>query len=143
MKRFSKPVVIILFVCLGVVGWTSCKKKPTTKEEVTKQIITDLLDACKAGKNEDAAKQFNDILPDEQKGRAIDVSSTEGKQKAERLCRDMNQKYVGGYEFGTMETQRDMLGWKVFPKGSNEGQIWAFKQVNNRWILVDVDPAKR
>ena len=143
MNKLSKRVVIILLLCLGIVGWTACKKKPTTKEDITKQIITDLLDACKAGKNEDAAKHFNEILPDEEKGRAIDLASPEGKQKAERLCRDINQKYGVGYEFGTMETQGEMLGWKVFPKGSNEGQIWAFKQVNNRWILVDVDPAKR
>ena len=143
MKKLSKRVVIILILCLGLVGWASCKKKPTTKEEITKQIISDLLDTCKAGKNEDAAKHFNEILPDEEKGRAIDVASPDGKQKAERLCRDINQKYGAGYEFGTMETQGDMLGWKVFPKGSNEGQLWAFKQVNNRWTLVDVDPAKR
>jgi hypothetical protein len=140
MKKLSKRVVIILLLCLGVVGWTSCKKKP---EDITRQIISDLLDTCKAGKNEDAAKHFNEILPDEEKGRAIDVASPDGKQKAERLCRDINQKYGAGYEFGTMETQRDMIGWKVFPKGSNEGQMWAFKQVNNRWTLVDVDPAKR
>ena len=75
MKKLSKRVVIILLLCLGVVGSTSCKKKPTTKEEITKQIISDLLDTCKAGKNEDAAKHFNEILPDEDKGRAIDVAS--------------------------------------------------------------------
>ena len=145
MGNVSKNLVIVLLLSLSIVGWTSCKKKPATKEEATKQIISDLFDACKAGKNEDAAKQFNQIMPEEDKsrGRTIDLSTPDGKQKAERMCRDLNQKYGGGYEFGKMETQRDVIGWNVFPKGSNEGQIWAFKQINDKWILVDIDPVKR
>lgn len=145
MKKSSIILTIVLVLCFCFAGWTSCKKKPATKEEATKQIVSDLLDTCKAGKNEDAAKQFNEFMPEQEKsrGRAIDVSTPEGKQKAERMCREINQKYGGGYEFGKMETQGDMIAWNVFPKGSSEGQMWAFKQVNDKWILVDIDPAKR
>ena len=145
MRKPSLILIAILAVCLCFAGWTSCKKKPATKEEATKQIISNLLDSCKAGKNEDAVKQFNEFMPEEEKnrGRAIDVSTSDGKQKAERLCREINQKYGSGYEFGKMETQGEMIAWSVFPKGSNEGQMWAFKQVGDKWILVDIDPAKR
>ena len=145
MRKPSIILVIIPALCFCFAGWTSCKKAPATKEEATKQIISNLLDSCKAGKNEDAVKQFNEFMPEEEKsrGRAIDVSTSDGKQKAERLCREINQKYGSGYEFGKMETQGEMIAWNVFPKGSNEGQMWAFKQVSDKWILVDIDPAKR
>ena len=145
MNRPSIILLIVLGLSFCLAGWTSCSRKPATKEEATKQIISNLLDSCKAGKNEDAVKQFNEFMPEEEKarGRAIDVSTPDGKQKADRLCREINQKYGGGYEFGKMETQGDMIAWNVFPKGSNEGQMWAFKQVKEKWILVDIDPAKR
>ena len=141
---FSRQIVIVTLLIAGLVGSVSCKKKPATKEEATKQIISNLIDACKAGKNEDAAKQYNDTLAEEDKRlRAIDLSTAEGKQKAERLCADLNRRYSGGYEFGKMETKGDLIGWNVFPKGRNEGQLFAFKEVNGRWTIVDVDPAKR
>jgi hypothetical protein len=143
MARINRSVIIVLPFLLGLSGWIACSKKPKTKEEATKEIISNFLNACKAGKNEDAAKQFNEFLSEKNKGRAIDLSGPEGKQKAERLCREVNQKYGVGYEFGTSETQNDMIAWKVFPKGGNEGQLWAFQQVDNKWKLVDVDPAKR
>jgi hypothetical protein len=145
VKKSSIVLTIILILTFCFTGWTSCKKKPATKEEATKQVISNLLDSCKAGKNEDAVKQFNDFMPEEEKsrGRAIDASTSDGKQKAERLCREINQKYGSGYEFGKMETQGEAIGWNVFPKGSNEGQIWAFKPNGDKWILVDIDPAKR
>ena len=142
--KFSRQLAVVLLLATSLVGSTACKKKPATKEEATKQIISSLIDACKAGKNEDAAKQYNDTLAEEDKGRrAIDLSTAEGKQKAERLCADLNRRYGGGYEFGKMETKGDLIGWNVFPKGGNEGQLFAFKEVNGRWIIVDVDPAKR
>ena len=144
MIRFSKYISLLLLVLLTVAGSIACKKKPATKEEVTRQIISDIFDSCKAGKSEDAAKRFNEVLPEEEKARrTVDVSTPEGKQKAERLCRETNTKYAAGYEFGKMETQGEMIAWNVFPKGSNEGQLWAFKQVNGKWTLVDIDPAKR
>ena len=145
MKKSSIGLTIILILTFCFAGWTSCKQKPATKEEATKQIISKLLDSCKASKNEDAAKQFNEFMPEAEKsrGRAIDLSTADGKQKAERMCREINQKYGSGYEFGKMETQGEMIAWNVFPKGSNEGQVWAFKQVGDKWILVDIDPAKR
>ena len=143
MNKINRRVIIALFVCLSSLGWTACSRKPKTKEEATKEIISSFLDACKAGKNEDAAKHFNDFLPEKDKGRAIDLSGPEGKQKSERLCREVNQKYGNGYEFGSSETQNEMIAWKVFPKGSNEGQLWAFRQADNKWKLIDIDPAKR
>jgi hypothetical protein len=144
MKRTSRFAIIALLLSLTVAAGIACKKKPATKEEATKQIISDIFDACKAGKSEDAAKRYNEVLPEEEKSRrSVDVSTPEGKQKAERLCRDTNSKYAAGYEFGKMETQGEMIGWQVFPKGSNEGQLWAFKEVNGKWTLVDIDPAKR
>lgn len=143
MIKLNRSVIIALLFLLGVSGQIGCNRKPKTKEEATKEIITNFLDACKAGKNEDAAKQFNDFLPEKDKGRAIDLSGPDGKQKSERLCREVNQKYGVGYEFGTAETQGEMIGWKVFPKGSNDGQLWAFQQTNDKWKLIDMDPAKR
>ena len=143
MIRVSRSVIIALSLLLGASGWIACTQKPKTKEEATKEVITNFLDACKAGKNEDAARQFNDFLPEKDKGRAIDLSAPEGKQKSERLCREVNQQYQNGYEFGTSENRNDMIAWKVFPKGSNEGQLWAFQQTDNKWKLIDIDPAKR
>lgn len=143
MNKLNRRVVIALFLCLSALGWMACNKKPKTKEEATKEIISSFLDSCKAGKNEDAAKQFNDFVPEKEKGRTIDLSGPEGKQKSERLCREVNQQYGNGYEFGSSETRDDMIAWKVFPKGSNEGQLWAFQQVDNKWKLIDIDPAKR
>ena len=142
--RYSKLMILAFVIPVAIAGAASCKKKPATKEEATKQIVSDIIDSCKAGKNEAAAKQYNDTLPDENKtGRSIDYSTSDGKQKAERLCAEMNRRYSGGYEFGKMETKGDMIAWNVFPKGGNEGQLFAFKQENGRWTIVDVDPAKR
>jgi hypothetical protein len=123
----------------------ACKKKAASKEEATKAIITNLFDACKAGKNEDAAKQANDIIPEAEKnrGRNIDVSTAEGKQQAERMCTGLNSHWGNGYEFVKSEAKGDAVAWSVFPKGSNEGQTWAFREVNGHWTLVDLDPAKR
>ncbi len=143
MTKTNRSVIIVLLFLLGLSGWIACSKKPKTKEEATKEVISNFLDACKAGKNEDAAKQFNDFLPEKDKGRTIDVSGPEGKTKSERLCREVNQMYGNGYEFSTSETGNDMIAWKVFPKGTNEGQLWAFQQVDNKWKLIDIDPAKR
>ena len=143
MNQLNRRVIIALCLCLTALGWMACNRKPKTKEEATKEIISNFLDACKAGKNEDAAKQFNDFLQEKDKGRTIDLSGPEGKQKSERLCREVNQKYGNGYEFGSSETQNDMIAWKVFPKGSNDGQLWAFQQADNKWKLIDIDPAKR
>jgi hypothetical protein len=143
MSMLNRRVIVALFLLSGVLGGLACNRKPKTKEETTKEIISTFLDACKAGKNEDAVKQFNDFLPEKDKGRTIDLSGPEAKQKSERLCREVNQQYGNGYEFGTSETRNDMIAWKVFPKGSNEGQLWAFQQVDNKWKLIDIDPAKR
>lgn len=142
--KFSKQLVVVALLTIGLLGAQSCKKKPATKEEATKEIISSLIDTCKAGKTEDAAKQYNDTLADEDKSRrGIDFSTADGKEKAGRLCNDLTRRYGAGYEFGKMENQGEMIAWNVFPKGGNEGQLFAFKQVNGRWIIVDVDPAKR
>lgn len=143
IEMHTRRVIIVPLILLGLLGWMACSTKPKTKEEATKEVISAFLDACKAGKNEDAVKQFNDFVPEKEKGRIIDLSSPDGKQKADRLCREVNEKYGVGYEFGASETQKDMIAWKVFPKGSNEGQLWAFQQVDNKWKLIDIDPAKR
>jgi hypothetical protein len=123
----------------------ACKKTAASKEEATKAIIANLFDACKAGKNEEAAKQANEIMPETEKnrGRAIDVSTPEGKQQAERMCTGLNNLWGNGYEFVKGEAKGDAVAWNVFPKGKNEGQIWAFREVNGHWTLVDLDPAKR
>src|ERR1700741_4603195 len=114
MKRTSRFAIISLIFSMTVGAGMACKKKPATKEEATKQIISDIFDACKAGKSEDAAKRYNDVLPEEEKSRrSVDVSTAEGKQRAERLCRDTNTKYAAGYEFGKMETQGETIGWQV------------------------------
>ena len=144
MFKLSSYASIAILLVLTVMGSTACKKKPATKEEITKQVISDIFDSCKAGKSEDAVKRYNEVLPEEEKTRrGIDASTTEGKQKAERLCRETNTKYAGGYEFGTVQTQGEVIGWPVFAKGSKEGSLWAFKQVNGKWTLVDIDSAKR
>jgi hypothetical protein len=144
MKRISKFAIITLLLSLTLGAATACKKKPATKEEITRQIISDIFDSCKAGKSEDAVKRYNEVLPEAEKARrAIDVSTPDGKQRAERLCNETNNKYGTGYEFGKMETQGEVIGWPVFAKGRNEGQIWAFKEVNGKWTLVDIDSTKR
>jgi hypothetical protein len=144
MIKFFRYVTIAMLLALSITSSTACKMKPATKEEITKQVISDIFDSCKAGKSEDAVKRYNDVLPEEERTRrAIDVSTTEGKQRAERLCKETNTKYAAGYEFGTMQTQGEAIGWPVFAKGANEGSLWAFKQINGKWTLVDIDSVKR
>jgi hypothetical protein len=143
MNKLNLRVITVSILLLNALGWMACSQKPKTKEEATKEVITHFLDACHSGKNEDAAKQFNDFLPEKDKGRTIDLAGPDGKQKAERLCREVNQEYSGGYEFGTSETRGEMIAWKVFPKGKNEGQLWAFQQADNKWKLIDIDSTKR
>src|SRR5256714_13615815 len=142
--KFSKQLVVAALLITPILGAVACKKKPATKEEATKQILSNLIDTCKAGKNEDAAKQYNDTLADEDKTRrGIDFSTADGKEKAGRLCTELTRRYGGGYEFGKMENKGELIGFNVFSKGGNEGQLFAFKHVNGRWIITDVDPAKR
>ncbi len=144
MTKLFKYAAIAMLLALTVSGSTACKKKPATKEEITKQVITDIFDSCKAGKSEDAVKRYNDVLPEAEKTRrSIDLSTSEGKQKAERLCKETNTKYAAGYEFGTMQTQGETIGWPVFAKGANEGSLWAFKEISGKWTLVDIDSVKR
>lgn len=149
MQRLSHSIIVMLLIT-GLSGWIACKQKPLTKEEATQQIISGLLDACKGGKTEDAAAKWNAIMPDDdrKRGREINVATPEGKRNAERMCQQLNTKYGGGYEFGKFINQpqsdgSEVVGWEFFPKGGNQGDLWAFKLVNNQWVTVDIDPAKR
>ena len=142
--------MLVLIVCLDML--ISCSQKQASKEDATKQLISNLFDACKAGKNSDAGAQLFELLPASQrqklKADKFDYSNPEHKNEADRMCRDINGKYGGGYEFGKFDVQpksdgSEVLGWEVFPKGGKEGQVWAFKQENGKYVLVDIDPAKR
>ncbi len=152
MKISSLRYSLILLVALCASGTTSCSKKPLTKEEATKQIITDVLDNCKGGKNSEVASQMDRIMPDEEKKRMkkdkIDYANADDKKQVDRLCQGINEKYGNGYEFGKFISQAkgdgsEVLGWEFFPKGGQEGQVWAFKLQNDKYMLVDIDPAKR
>lgn len=135
---------------LAAICFAACSK-PLTKEEASKKIISDLMDNCKASKNEAAGKIIWDIMPQKEKERRLkgdkfDYTNQDHKMFADRFCGEFNSKYGSGYEFGNSETQGDMIAWKVFPTGKNEGSLFAFKPLdekNEKFELVDVDPAKR
>lgn len=135
----------VLLAMVVLLGTSVAAPAATGEEEATQQILANLFDACKAGRPEDFATQFNEVMSDESKRRGgeINLATLDGQQKAAILCQDLNQKYGEGYEFGTMQTQDDVIGWEVFPKGRTEGEIWAFQQTHDKWTLVDVDPAER
>ena len=135
----------VLLAMVVLLGTSVAAPAATGEEEATQQILANLFDACKAGRTEDFAKQYNEVIPDEMKrqGGEINMATLDGQLKAATLCQKLNQKYGEGYEFGTMETQDEVIGWEVFPKGPTEGEIWAFLQTNGKWTLVDVDPAER
>ena len=130
---------------LGIKSTTNYASMP--KEEAAKKIISDLFDACKAGKNEEALDIFNRMMPEKEKERLkkdkFDYSNPDDKKKIDNQCQDINKKYGNGYEFGKVITQGEMVGQEVFPKGENQGQLFAFKLEKDNYVLVDVDPAKR
>jgi hypothetical protein len=117
------------------------------KEDASKKIISDLFDSCQAGKNAEVAELFNQITPEQEKQRLkkdkIDYSNPDDKKKIDNQCQGLNSKYGKGYEFGKVLTQGEVVGREVYPKGENQGQIFAFKLENGKYVLVDIDPVKR
>jgi hypothetical protein len=144
MKNHSIQCLLILLIIASLGGLTACSKKP---EDATKQLITNLFDACKGGKNSDVASQMTQLMPEKDKQRLkkdkIDYSNADDKRQVDNLCQGINMKYGSGYEFGKATTQGEAVAWEVFPKGGNEGQVWAFTPENSKYVIIDIDPAKR
>ncbi len=147
--RVRSIYVFLTLVCIFSSGAVSCSMfKPLTKEEASKQVIKNLLDGCKAGKNSDVAIEMDKIMPLEEKQRKwkkdkIDYSDADHKREVDKFCKETNERFGGGYEFGKTTEQGEVTGIEVFPTGKNEGNIMAFKKEGENYILVDIDPAKR
>ena len=149
MKNSPSRCLFILLAVVCVFGVTSCKKKP---EDATKQIISELFDDSKAGKNADVAVLMTSIMPEREKQRMkkdrIDYALPDDKSRIDGMCRQINSRYGEGYEFGNYKSQpkgdgSEVVGWEVFPKGANEGQIVTFSLENGKYVMFDIDPAKR
>jgi hypothetical protein len=148
-------LILILFLtqtgssCTGKLFGSKAKTDYSSmnKEEASKKIISDLFDSCQAGKNAEVAELFSQITPDREKQRLkkdkFDYSNPEDQKRIDRECQGINGKYGKGYEFGKVLTQGEVVGWEVYPKGAAEGQIFAFKLENGKYVLVDIDPVKR
>lgn len=129
----------------------SASATPATKEDATKQILSQFFDACLANRNAEAANLMNGMMSKRMKevlkktsGREqLDYSIAEDKQKADNQCRGIREVYGNGYEFGSFEEQREAYGWNIFPQGNDKGQIWAFTREDNKHVLIDIDPVKR
>jgi hypothetical protein len=148
MKTFSLRNILIFLSIIGISNAISCSMfKPLSKEEAVKKIVTGIIDNCKADKKQEVASQFDEIMPAEEKQRRkidkFDYSNPEIKRQVDRLCSDYNSAYANGYEFGKEISQGQVFGFEIYPKGESKGSLFAFKQENDKYILVDIDPAKR
>ena len=105
--------------------------------EVRRQIEA-LFAACCAREHADVAR----LLVDGGTGQPLDPALPEHLKEGERVCRAVAQRFqeATGYQFGNTETQGDVVGWEVWYTGDEpSGQVWAFKPIEGRWRLVDID----
>lgn len=134
--------IFLIVVCVSV--FASCSKKP---EDATKEIITNMIDTCNAGRNADAATQMDRATPAKQKQMMkkdrIDYSNPDDKKLVDDLCNDLKEKFKNGYEFGKFDTDGNALSWEVLPKGGNDGYMWAFELENGKYVIVAIAPTSR
>lgn len=112
-----------------------------TPEEATRALVTEVIEGCLAGRNADVLAVMEGLTSSRETRRPDANYVLE-------MCADFKQHLGGGWEFGAGLTQekadgRKLYGWPFFAKGKNEGQLWAFVRVGERWELIDIDSVKR
>ena len=107
---------------------TKASRKPMTKADVVKARLIELFNLCNAG-------------------RYSKVTSYVRPGAEESTCSLVKRNTKKGYSFGKFMTQTDSYGeiliWEVYYRDADRrGEIWAFRLLNGKYVLIDIDPIR-